>query len=167
MADRDRIAGSLRALVERWLADLGFLFGALYPARVATDHGDGTVDLEVDDDDLDDHQHVPVRLGAPGQSVTVPAGARLRLGFDARDGGRPFAALWDRGTEPLTWEQRAEDAITLDADAIDLGAAAGVVARDGDAIEIWVPNPAPPPDELVVMTGFLRVISVTKSRVRA
>lgn len=167
MAERDRLLGTFGALVERILDRLGYTFGSLYPARIVHDHGNGLVDVVPDDAALDGQQLVPLRMGAPGQTVTVPSGARLRMGFDARDEKRPFAALWDDGTTPLTWTQTATNLVTLDADAIALGAADGVVARDGDAIEIWIPNPVPPPDEIIVMTGFLRVISPVKSKVRA
>lgn len=167
MADRDRLRASLRAVVVRILSELGFDLTPLYPARVAVDHGDGTVDVVPDDAAIDGQQGVPVRTGSPGQTATVPAGARLRMGFDARDGTRPYAALWDQGTTPLTWTQTAVDVASVDAGSIQLGAAAGVVARDGDAIEIWIPNPTPPPDEIVLTTGYLRVISLVKSRVKA
>jgi hypothetical protein len=167
MAERDRLLGTFGALVERILDRLGYTFGALYPARIVHDHGNGLVDVVPDDAVIDGQQQVPLRMGAPGQTVTVPSGARLRMGFDVRDPSRPFAGLWEDGTTPLTWSQKASDLVTIDADAIDLGAAAGVVARDGDAIEIWIPNPVPPPNEIVIATGYLRVISLVKSKVRA
>ncbi len=167
MVETDRIKAALRSLVVRVLTELGFDFTQLVPARVVKDNGNQTVDVTSDLDSVDGQQGVPVRQGSPGQTMVVQPGARCRMAFDGRDGAQPFVALWDAGVDPVSWTQRATDTIIMDADDIELGEAAGVVARDGDAIEIWIPNPLPPPNEIVIATGYLRVISAIPSKVKA
>lgn len=93
----DSITTSLRRLVEAFVGRrLDHL--ALYPAVVVQQRSDGTLDLSPEDPRVPSCQGVPIRLGIPGVTVTVPSGGRVLLGYAAGDPSRPYASLWESGT---------------------------------------------------------------------
>jgi hypothetical protein len=94
-ADLDRMKAGLAAWVRGLFARIDYL--ALYPSRVVSQNGDGTLELQPDDPRLPGLSNVPVRLGIPGTTVEVQAGARVLLGFEAGDPARPVATLWEGG----------------------------------------------------------------------
>ena len=115
------ILASVTALVQRIMGrHLDML--SLYPCRVVSQNSAGLLELTPDDSRLRGFglQAVPIRHGLPGFTVRVPAGARVRVGFDARDPSRPFALLWDEGDVT---------SVTFD------GGTAGV-ARVGDEVRV-------------------------------
>lgn len=82
--------------VLRWVP-----FVRMFPARVVSQAANaGPVDVLPDDAEIKGtgFQGIQLRHGLPGWKVKVPAGARVRLCFDAADAARPFAALWDEGS---------------------------------------------------------------------
>lgn len=88
---------ALRRLVDGWVSTrLDRL--ALYPARVVSQAADGTLDLVPDDPRVPPCTGVPIRMGLPGASATVPAGGRVLLGYEAGDPSKPCATLWESGT---------------------------------------------------------------------
>lgn len=93
----DSITTSLRRIVEAFVGRrLDHL--ALYPATVVQQRADGTLDLSPEDARVPSCQGVPIRLGLPGVTVTVPAGGRVLLGYSNGDPSRPVATLWESGT---------------------------------------------------------------------
>lgn len=91
------ITTSLRRLVEAFVGRrLDHL--ALYPATVVQQRADGTLDLSPEDPRVPSCQGVPIRLGLPGVTVTVPAGGRVLLGYENGSPARPYASLWESGT---------------------------------------------------------------------
>lgn len=93
----DSITTSLRRLVEAFVGRrLDHL--ALYPAVVVQQRSDGTLDLSPEDPRVPSCQGVPIRLGIPGVTVTVPSGGRVLLGYANGDPSRPYASLWESGT---------------------------------------------------------------------
>src|SRR5688500_4285944 len=76
-------------------------FSRFYPAKIDVMNADGTVAVTPDDAKLKGQglDKVPIYTGSPG-AVTVPAGVRCLVGFEAGDPSQPFVALW-RGT-PMT-----------------------------------------------------------------
>jgi hypothetical protein len=95
VSDLDRMKGVLAAWVRGLFARIDYL--ALYPSKVVGQNGDGTLELQPDDARLPGLSNVPVRLGIPGTTVEVQAGARVLLGFEAGDPARPVATLWEGG----------------------------------------------------------------------
>jgi hypothetical protein len=95
MSELDRMKDGLAAWVRSLFSRLDYL--ALYPSRVVSQNGDGTLELQPDDPRLPGLSGVPVRLGLPGTTVEVQAGARVLLGFEAGDPARPVATLWEGG----------------------------------------------------------------------
>jgi hypothetical protein len=84
----------------------------LYPCSVATQAGDGTLDLIPDDERIKGTglSGIKIRYGQPGWTATVPANTRVLLGFEAGDPKRPYAALWDAGAvTTLTFDSGTED----------------------------------------------------------
>ncbi len=93
----DSITTSLRRIVEAFVGRrLDHL--ALYPAVVVQQRSDGTLDLSPEDPRVPSCQGVPIRLGIPGVTVTVPSGGRVLLGYANGDPSRPYASLWESGT---------------------------------------------------------------------
>lgn len=70
---------------------------ALYPCTVVAQRADGSLDLQPETPTLPAPQAVPYRT-LPGIALTVPAGARVLLGFEGADPARPVALLWELGT---------------------------------------------------------------------
>lgn len=97
-----------------------------YPARVVQQNADGTLQLLPDDDKVKGGglDRVPIRYGLPGFTATVPAGTRVRVGFDAGDASRPWAALWDEG----------------DVTAVVFDGGTRPVAREGDLVKVFFPS---------------------------
>ncbi len=94
---QDRLEQAFRGAVAGAMRPIDYAFW--YPARVVAMNADGTVDLAPDDADLvPTMQHVPLRLGVPGLSVIVPVGARVLVGFEGGDPGRPVATVWEGTT---------------------------------------------------------------------
>lgn len=90
----------------------------LYPARVDAQSADGkTVDLTVDDSRIGTASKVPLRLGIPGTTAKVSAGARCLLGWDGGDPSKRYAALWDDGATVTE--------ITIRGTTVNLGSDAG------------------------------------------
>lgn len=97
MHPADRFKAALAELVERVMRRVDYF--RLTPARVVRQAADGTLEVQPDDGTgLPGMTGVPIRHGLPGVTgVLVAAGTRVRVGFDAGDARRPFAALWDAG----------------------------------------------------------------------
>jgi hypothetical protein len=62
---------------------------------VAAQNGDGSLELQPDDERLPPVSRVPLRLGLPGVAVKVAAGSRVLLGFEGGDARSPVALLWE------------------------------------------------------------------------
>lgn len=95
----DDLVGAVSGFVKRLLRRLPL--AKLYPGTVkAQDASSLLVDVLPDDaKELGGAGFSGIRLalGLPGFKVKVPAGARLRLWWDAWDPSRPFAGLFDEG----------------------------------------------------------------------
>lgn len=119
-----------------------------FPARVVQQHADGTLDLRPDDESrLASCTRVPLRHGLPGvTAVSVAAGTRVRLAFDAGDPARPYAALWDAGNATsLTFNGSARRfARTNDTSAC------GTLITVAGSVVSYIPPGTPLPDPLPV-----------------
>ena len=91
-----RILAGLEAIIRRVTSRIDHL--ALYPSVVHEQDADGTLHLVPEDTRLSSCRGVPIRLGLPGATVKVAAGARVLLGFEAGDPSRPVATLWESGS---------------------------------------------------------------------
>jgi len=129
--DDDRLVRVITRIVES-VAKRHLDTRALYPCTVLGQNANGTLELMPDDaimgGGLGGLSSIPIRYGAPGETVEVSAGVRVLLGFEGGDPSRPVAALWESGGVPTLR--------TVDADAIELGAGEGTVIRAGDNITV-------------------------------
>lgn len=91
-----RLLESLERIIRRVTARVDYL--ALYPSIVTAQDADGRLHLVPEDARLAPMQGVPIRIGIPGVTVKVVAGARVLLGFEAGDPARPVATLWESGS---------------------------------------------------------------------
>lgn len=138
---------------------------ALYPATVAAQGDDGSVDLRPDDARWGQGlAAVPVRHGLPGVTVRVRVGARVLLGFEAGDVRRPYCSLWEPGSlEALTIEASVK--LFLQAPSViaaQTEESARPVARRGDLVKMtFVNGPPGTPNEAVgyIMDGATKVLA--------
>lgn len=121
----DRAKDALRGFVLRVMAFVGY--HPLFPARVAKQNADGTLELVPDAATLPGLSKVPIRYGIPGVRVTVAANARVLLGFEGGDPRKPFAALWESGSVTK---------LEIDGTEIVLNGGSAKVARVGDDVTI-------------------------------
>lgn len=92
----DSLMAALARIVDNFVGRrLDYL--ALYPCVVRQQRADGTLDLDPEDTRIPSCQGIPLRLGLPGVTVTVPAGGRVLLGYEHGDPRRPYASLWESG----------------------------------------------------------------------
>lgn len=91
----DRIKDALIRFIETAMSRVDYF--ALYPAKVISQNGDGSLELRPDSTKLpQDLSKVPIRLGLPGVEVKVAAGARVLLGFENGNPNSPVATLWEK-----------------------------------------------------------------------
>lgn len=90
------LGGVVDAVIRRALRRVDYL--ALYPSRVVSQSASGLLDLVPDDPRVPSCGGVPIRGALPGVTVTVPAGARVLLGYEGGEPSRPVATLWDAAT---------------------------------------------------------------------
>lgn len=87
---------ALRTIIRQVMARVDFL--AFYPARVASQNSDGTLELVPDDARLPGLSRVPLRSGVPGVRATIANASRVFVGFEGGDPRMPFALVWEQGT---------------------------------------------------------------------
>lgn len=115
------LRSAVEALVVRILGPrLDYL--ARYPARVVSQRADGTLDLVPDDARVPSCAGVPYR-SLPGVALSVPAGARVLLGYAGGDPARPFAELWEPG----------------DVTRLTVAGGTHAAAREGHAVTVTIP----------------------------
>lgn len=95
----DRLKAGLEAIFRTRL-DPRIDAAACYWAKVIAQNADGTLELRPDSPKLPDLSKVPIRLGIPGTSVKVAAGARVVVEFADGDMTQPMATVW--GTSSVT-----------------------------------------------------------------
>ena len=112
----NRLMAAIESIVRRTVRQVDYL--ALYPGRVVAQDGDGgPLDVELDEQRFALPRAIPYRTLA-GVAVTVPAGARVLVGFEGGDPARPYAGLWELG----------------DVTRLVIGGGTQGAARHGDAV---------------------------------
>ena len=112
----NRLMAAIESIVRRTVRQVDYL--ALYPGRVVAQDGDGgPLDVELDEPRFALPRAIPYRTLA-GVAVTVPAGARVLVGFEGGDPARPYAGLWELG----------------DVTRLVIGGGTQGAARHGDAV---------------------------------
>lgn len=121
-AELDRLKAGLAGFVRSLFARIDYY--ALYPAKVIAQNGDGTLELQTDDQRFAGMSGVPIRYGVPGITVTVSPGARVLLGFAGGDPSKPIAELW---------ESASVTELDITATLIKLNGGAIPVAKEGSS----------------------------------
>ena len=95
---------------------------ACYRAKLAAQSSDLTkVDLVPDDTRLPGVGSVPLKLGLPGCTVQVSAGAYLLLGWEGGDPSKPYAVpCWEDGASVVNLTTTASTLYKIDGGAITL-----------------------------------------------
>lgn len=129
----DRFKAAIATLVERLIGHrIDYL--AQYPSSVITQALDGTLSVKPDSTLLPRAMTgIPIRLGLPGCTVKVDAGARVNVGFEAGDPDKPYAALW--GPDGL-------NEVTIKANSVRLADGDIPLARVGDLVAVKIPGGA-------------------------
>jgi hypothetical protein len=75
-------------------------FGYRYRCKVSRQNADGTVDVITDDVRMKGTgvAKCRIRVGLPGVTIKVPAGARCLVGWDDADPSLPYVSDWESGT---------------------------------------------------------------------
>lgn len=92
----DKVKGGLLLVIRSMMAPTDY--HALYPASVIAQNADKTLELRTESTKLGMLSKVRIKLGIPGATVTLEAGASVLLGFEAGDPSRPVALLWGAST---------------------------------------------------------------------
>ena len=121
----DRVKEALEAFIRRVTSRLDYC--ALYPARVAKQNSDGSLELVPDDERLPGLSRVPIRYGLPGARATLEADSRVAIGFENSDPSRPVVVFWEQG---------AVSRLELTASEIVLNGGSAKVARVGDDVAV-------------------------------
>jgi len=116
-----RVSEDLTAFVDQ-VTGSKIDYSRLYPARVIRQSGDGTLEIMPDDQIIRGNglTGVPLRLGIPGLSVTVPAGGKILLFFEAGDPKRPAAALHPSGASVLSVSLTASTEVKITAPSVSI-----------------------------------------------
>lgn len=141
----DRAKDAQSAFVKQQIPQLDRM--GLYEARVIEQRADGTLDLKCDNPIVGDCPGTPIWHGLPGVSVTVAAGARVKVGFDSASPTGRFCLTFKTEAEALSITITA-DTISLVADDVYVGAGEGRSIREGDIIMMpfgaaGTPTPTP------------------------
>lgn len=141
----DREAGAFDALLGR--PDLL----AFYQYVVVSQNGDGSLELRSTDARLPDLSRVPVRFGAPGMSVTIPAGRTVMVGFAGGVETDPYVSSWLTGN-PTTAAWQVDTTLDLGSSpatgfvslasltATELGKIAASIANIATAVNALAPG---------------------------
>lgn len=117
----DRLKAALFGLANHALRRVDHF--ATYSAKVIRQMGDGRLEIRADDPRFRGLAAVAMRPGVHGITTTVRQGARILFGFENGDPRRAVATGWESGNP---------ERLTIEADAIKLGAGAvkGIVRKD-------------------------------------
>lgn len=111
----DRLKAAFVALARGAQPTIDYL--AQYRVKVLKQHDNlRRVDLQPEDTRLPPMSNIPLRVGVPGLDVTIAPGEYLLLGWENGRPDRPYASLWEPGTQGTTPLK-----LTLHANVIELG----------------------------------------------
>lgn len=119
------------------------LYRASYAGEVKTQALDGRLDVVPDDPRLPQLLGVPLRLGIPGATATVPAGTRVRVAFEGADPRGAYASALDMDAD-------ASAAFALVGDDVSIGYLTGTAPPGGGPVALTI-SPAPPVTGLPVL----------------
>lgn len=120
----DRLIDAIRRIILK-VVGKRLDYSALYPSTVVSQAANGNVEIKCDDSRIAGRglTAIPIKHGIPGMTVEVQRGARVLLGFEAQDPGRPYVALWESGS------------VTK----LTLPNGTSAVARKGDRVRVFFP----------------------------
>lgn len=91
MTDVDRLKLAVMRIVRALLYRLDY--SCFYAATVASQNGDGSLELKPTSARLPPMSRVAIRYGIPGVAVTVHPGANVLVGFAGQDPSSPYALV--------------------------------------------------------------------------
>lgn len=172
----------LKAAIERMVTRLvGVRLDVLaaYPARVVSQHSDGTIDVVPDSATIPSLTNVPIRYGVPGISAKVNTGSRVMIEFAEGDARYPMATIWE-GQSLKELIVTATGNVTISTPGVANVSAGEVrladgdrqIARAGDPVTViltaataaqFVTPPTPPPSAWAISGYILSGSSRVKS----
>lgn len=140
----ERTLAALQAIAKAALGEVDY--HAFYRGRVVSQNPDGTCEIKPDDPRIPPTSKVPIRYGAPGQSIKLSGGAQCLVGFEIGSPGTPpkmVVVAWETATvDEATVE--AESTIRLKSGVVELAVgAARSVACVGDFVQVGGTIPIP------------------------
>lgn len=93
-------------------------FHGIYIGQVLVDHGDHTVDVEMNDPRLPQMVKVPLYVRLPGVQIKIKPGSPILVSFEEADPSRPFVEVRELGTlQYLKVTDEAGDFLEMDKEA--------------------------------------------------
>lgn len=127
-------------------------YRASYVGTVLDQAADGTLHIACDDPTVGaDLRNIPLRVGIPGCTVTVPNGARVRVLFESASPKGCYAA-------PLDQDPAATKALSLLDDDVKCGTISGIDSTKAPVQFIFTPTKTGipgAPSETINVTGFV------------
>ncbi|HEU4403797.1 MAG TPA: hypothetical protein VFS43_00675 [Polyangiaceae bacterium] len=161
----DRLKRALVSIIDARLRARGVDYLALYPARVAAQNVDGSLELVPDDPRFKGLSRVAIRPGLPAVTLEIEKDSRVLFGFEGGDRSRPYASIWDASVVK-SMTIRAATKVVVIAPSVELGDEGGSpVARVGDTVACVLPPQMPvsgvmtvPPAPPAAFSGMLTVV---------
>lgn len=116
---------------------------AIRSAKVASQNGDGSLEITLDDPSLPGMSKVPIAYGIPGITAEVLAGARVHVGFEGGSPAKPYAVVVD-GSKLKSITVKASQKIVLDCNDIESQKGGRPLARLGDMVRVISTPPGTP-----------------------
>jgi hypothetical protein len=109
----DRVLGAFHSIARGAIPDLDYK--GTFPAMLLKQHSNRRrVDVAPVDPRLPRMVDIPLKVGVPGVEVVISPGHLVLVGWENGRPDRPYATLWDPGTN-------GTERITFHADKIELG----------------------------------------------
>lgn len=129
----DRMMAAVGAVVRHLTAHVDYF--AHYPAKVVSQNGDGTLELQPDGDRLPGLSKVPIRYGLPGIAAKVRPGGRVLVAFEGGDPAAPVATVWESGALAEV-TVRADTKAVVVAPQVDIGGVGATVNVGGEGATV-------------------------------
>lgn len=116
---------------------------AIRAAKVASQNGDGSLELTLDDPSFPGMSKVPIAYGIPGVTAEVLAGARVHVGFEGGSPAKPYAVVID-GSKLKTITIKASQKVIIDCADVESQKGGRPLARLGDMVRVICTPPGTP-----------------------
>lgn len=152
-AEEDPIRAGLASIIDERIRLAGVDYLALYPARVVVQRSDGTLDVQPDSPRIPPMTERPYRGPVHGARLTIPAGARVLVGFASADLRAAYCLpAYEPGGGGHKAAARVDDLVVANT-SMQAWIAAAQVVLTAAATLTMTPAPTAPTDFGKISTG--------------